>query len=139
MPEAIPFNGTCTATLETMGYAFDEERTYCVTLEGEGMNLTLTQHDAETNEPMLTVHAALSDTENLCSYFTVQYLTEGDDVVDMMSINDSRLNDLVERVKDTFTERLLPILAAIPASTYNTLFTFLDETGILDMLMPEVG
>ena len=139
MPEAIPFDGTCTATLETLGYVFDEERTYCVSLEGEGMNLTLKQTDAETGDTMLTVRAALSETENLCSYFTVQYLTEGDDVVDMMSINDSRLNDLVERVKDTFVDRLLPILSEIPASTYNTLFTFLDDTGILDMLMPEVG
>lgn len=145
IPEGIPFNGTCTAEISAEGYMFDEERTYKFALNGNGYDLELCQIDAETDETMLRITASLEETENLCNYYSTEWMESNRSLsgesmsasaIDLLSINDTTLAALVDTVKDSFLSRILPILSRIPASSYNALFTMLDETGILDMLAP---
>lgn len=130
LPEAFPFTGEATASLTVDGLMFASPIALAASLVSDGETVTLTQLDAETAQPMLTVTGTVIPTQLPVPAYTGDEL----DGLNIFSVNDESLSEFVRNVMEPFMTGFLPILVELPASSYNSIFELLNQYGVLDLL-----
>lgn len=130
LPEAFPFTGEASATLSLTGLMFPAPIELAATLVSDGVTVTLTQLDAATQLPMLTVTGVIAPAE----LPVPAYIGDELDGLNVFSVNDESLSEFVRNVMEPFMTGFLPILVELPASSYNSIFELLNQYGVLDLL-----
>ncbi len=127
LPVSVPFDLTWNITGEAVPDGFH------IRLEGEGQNgdFALRQLDAATGETMM----ALRGTAIAVTPVTpLDYTTADFTGVELYSLSDASLSELVRNVARPLLEGLLPLAVRAPASACQSLMDLVTDTGILDML-----
>ena len=131
LPEALPVSGPFSITVSLTGDAAGDG-THLV-LEGDGaqgqVTVSLRQADAEL--PMVTISGQLLPYEPA----SVPSYTAADMVgVNLLSVNDTTLAELMQRILEPLIRGGLPLLANAPAAGVQSLMDLLSDSGILSML-----
>ena len=127
LPIAAPFDLTWDITGEAVPDGFH------MRLEGAGQDgeFALRQLDAATGEIML----ALTGTAVAVAPVTPLDYTAADFTgVELYSLSDASLAELVRNVARPLASGLLPLVVHAPASACQSLMDLVTDTGILDML-----
>lgn len=130
LPAAFPFEGETTASLSLGGLMFMDPINLAATMVSDGETITVTQLDAATLSPMLTVTGKVTATQLPVPAYEATELTG----LNIFSVNDESLSEFVKGVFEPFMTGFLPILVELPASSYNSIFELLNQYGVLDLL-----
>lgn len=132
LPESLPLTGSPTLALDMDGEMLGVMAQH-LRLEGKtsGDTLTLTQTDAATGAPMLTVTAALLEE---APTVTPSYAPDDLDGLNIFSVDDNSLGDFVSAITEPFTKGMMPVLLHLPATSYTSIFALLNQYGVLDLL-----
>ncbi len=101
--------------------------------EGEGNTFSLRMLNAATRQPQLTMFGTLeATTPSTVPEFTTAQLMAG---MNLLSMNDVTLTELLGNVAQPMFDGLVPILVHMPASTVQRLLDLLTEHGVIDLLV----
>ena len=133
---ASAFNdGVSTASFRYEDSLYGTQLAFDWQLETKGDEWTLTQLNPESGEPMLTAAGTVREAEaEPREMYLATDILEIPGIINVLSVDDESLAALVNQVKDTFLDQFLPILVRVPASSYASLFDFLNAYSILDVL-----
>lgn len=130
LPEALPFDGEAALDGHIGGDMLAEEVQWRWELASDDRQVTLRQVDAATQAPMLTI----SGTWEAAALDAPAYSPEMLDGVNIFSISDASLAELVHGVAEPFVKGMVPVLLRMPLSSYQSMFALLDQYGILPLL-----
>ena len=133
IPEALPFQGKLRGEISLTGEA-------CGTIDlgaeitGEGDAWSLSVFSA--SEPEKQYLAAAGTWQDCRPSMISFYYDQGDDpnTLNLLSVNDTTLPQFINSVKSPLIRGALKLGSAVPASTYESLFRFLERYNILDVL-----
>ncbi|MBQ7845076.1 MAG: hypothetical protein IJ392_02875 [Clostridia bacterium] len=129
VPIASPFS----LEVEMTGDFMEEKLHLLFEGEGEGNNFSLRMLNAATRQPQLTMFGTLeATTPSTVPEFTTAQLMEG---MNLLSMNDVTLTELLGNVAQPMFDGLVPILVHMPASTVQSLLDLLTEHGVIDLLV----
>lgn len=105
--------------------------------EAGGYRFRLSQRHSESNQEMLVISGTAQPftPEELPAYTPGELIDSG---VNIFSVYEDTLADFLHAVTPAFITQAIPLLAALPASTYQTIFDFLETYGIFEMLLAGV-
>ncbi len=129
VPIAAPFS----LEVEMLGDFMEEKLHLLFEGEGEGSTFSLRMLNAATRAPQLTMFGTLEPyTPSTAPEFTTAQLMEG---MNLLSMNDVTLTQLLNAVAQPMFDGLVPILVHMPASTVQSLLDLLTEHGVIDLLI----
>lgn len=131
LPTALPISAPFDLTWDITGAAVPDG--FHIRLEGEGQDgeFSLRQLDAVTGETMLS----LTGTAVAVTPVTpLDYTAASISGVELYSLSDASLSELIRSVARPLMEGLLPLAVRAPASACQSLMDLMTDTGILDML-----
>lgn len=131
LPTALPISAPFDLTWDITGAAVPDG--FHIRLEGEGQGgeFSLRQLDAATGETMLS----LTGTAVAVTPVTpLDYTAASISGVELYSLSDASLSELIRSVARPLMEGLLPLAVRAPASACQSLMDLMTDTGILDML-----
>lgn len=128
VPIASPFS----LEVEMSGEALADDVHVLFLGEGENGYFTLSMVNPETGAPQLTLSGTLDAyIPEVVPNHATQELLEG---VNLLSINDTTLTELLSNIGKPMVEGLFPLLVHMPASSIQTLLDLLTDSGILGLL-----
>ena len=128
VPIASPFS----LEVEMTGEALAEDVHVLFQGEGENGYFTLSMLNPKTMQPQLTMSGTLNTyTPDAVPSYETQELLEG---VNLLSINDTTLTELLSNIGKPMVEGMFPLLVHMPASSIQTLLDLLTDSGILGLL-----
>lgn len=131
LPTALPIAAPFDLTWDITGEAVPDGFHMRLEGEGQGGEFALRQLDAATGEIML----ALTGTAVAVAPVTPLDYTAADFTgVELYSLSDASLAELVRNVARPLASGLLPLVVHAPASACQSLMDLVTDTGILDML-----
>lgn len=129
----IPITAPFSLEVEMEGDFLEEKLHLLFEGEGEGNSFSLRMLNASTREPQLTMFGTLEPyTPSAIPEFTTAQLMEG---MNLLSMNDVTLTELLNNVAQPMFDGLVPILVHMPASTVQSLLDLLTEHGVIDLLI----
>ena len=133
LPEEFPFSGTATLRLDLTGSLIPVPLSLRFKAISDGSYYILTQTDAVTDAPMLTLtgHIRKAPEPDVLAYTTATI----EDSFNILSINDASLAELLSRIARPMITGAWPLMVQIPASSFASLFDILDEYGVLDIVI----
>ena len=133
MPEKLPFVGEAKLTLHASGSEMKPIDMQW-SLKGTETGYEAIQTDPQSGLIMLALRGEWSETASADPAYDETLSDQG---FNILSVNDQTLPDFVGRVAGPMLRGLLPVLAQVPASGFHSAITFLEEHGILAMLIPK--
>lgn len=130
LPEDLPFTGEAALNVHIGGEMLPDALDLCWQLSSDGSAVTLTQLDAATQAPMLTVCGVWEACQLPAPAIAPVDLTG----INIFSVNDDSLAEFVADVLPDFTTGIMPLLLHMPLSSYQSLFALLEQYGVLDLL-----
>ena len=101
-------------------------------LEGDAVRLVLCNAG---DQPVLTVTGTFAEVAPAAEiHYTARDINEIPGAVNVLSVNDVSLTELVGTVKKPLLKGALPLLVHAPARSYAALFEFMETYSILDMI-----
>ncbi len=128
--DTLPMNGDAELNVSLSGEMVPDAVNAHFTYHAEDGQVTLCQMDAETDAAMLTIHGTLTEQALAAPSYSDEMLNG----LNVFSLNDASLKTFVADVAEPFIKGAIPLLKHLPLSTYESLFTLLDQYGILNML-----
>lgn len=100
----------------------------------EVWNVTAVQTHHETGARMLTISAVLTPytPDSVPDWTAAEIVGRG---VNLFSVYEETLSQFVSAIEEPFLTGMLPILSELPISSYQSLFSLLEEYGILGLLV----
>ncbi|MDO4483401.1 MAG: hypothetical protein Q4C54_02885 [Clostridia bacterium] len=134
LPETLPTTFDLSGHIRIGGTALEESGLgldVAFSGKSDGYNFSISQIRAEDGTPMLTAYGAMTVKEAQCPVFGPASATG----FNILSVNDRSLFTFINRIMKPFIKTALPVLEELPVSTYQSLYGFLEQYGILDLLM----
>ena len=103
------------------------------TAEGTRWQVRAAEINTETNAEMLVISGTLTaytpDTTPAWTAWDV--IDQG---VNIFSVYEDTLTEFVHNIAKPFVQQILPVLAELPYSTYQSLFALMEQFHVLDLL-----
>lgn len=133
LPAALPFEGETSLAIDLEGDAVLGSIHLLANFRSEGEQYTFTLSDSASTQELLTITGTwrTAPAETLSFYFS-WYLE--DNMLNLLSVNDRTLPEFVNQVKGSIIKGILKLAAPVPASAYQSVFEFLDQYNIMDVL-----
>ena len=141
LPQPGETSGTAQLTLDITGemlseahlrWQFDWQRTTDAN-GAEVWNVTAVQTHHETGAQMLTISAVLTPytPDSAPDWTAAEIVGRG---FNIFSVYEETLSQFVSAIEEPFLAGMLPILSELPISSYQSLFSLLEEYGVLGLL-----
>ncbi len=128
--EGLPLNGQVDFNLSLQGEMVPNSLNLHFAYQAEDGQFTLQQLNPDTDAALLTVQGSLTQQELSAPSYTAETLNG----LNIFSLNDASMKTFVSGVAEPFAKGAIPLLKHLPLSAYETLFSLLDQYGILSML-----
>jgi hypothetical protein len=128
--DTLPMNGDADLQVALSGEMVPNAVNAHFTYHAEDGQMALSQLDAETDAAMLTLQGTLTEQELSAPAYSAENLNG----VNVFSLNDSSMKTLVTDIVEPFVKGVVPLLKHLPLSAYESVFSLLEQYGILDML-----
>lgn len=128
--ESLPMDGQVDLTVSLQGEMVPNVLSLHFTYQAEDGQFTLQQLNPETDAALLSVQGTLTQQELSAPSYTADTLNG----LNIFSLNDASMKTFVTGVAEPFVKGAIPLLKHLPLSAYETLFSLLDQYGILSML-----
>ena len=133
LPERLPFVGEAEVKLAAAGSEMSPV-SFQWTLRGTETGYEAIQTDPQSGLTMLALRGEWAETASADPAYDETLSHQG---FNILSVNDHTLPEFVRKVASPMLRGLLPVMAQVPASGYQSMITFLEDHGILNMLLPE--
>lgn len=128
--ENLPMDGQADLVISLQGEMVPNALNLHFTYHAEDGQFTLQQLNTETEAMLLSVQGTLTQQE----LSVPSYAAESLNGLNIFSLNDASMKTFVSGVAEPFVKGSIPLLKHLPLSAYETLFSLLDQYGILSML-----
>ena len=128
--ESLPMDGQVDLAVSLQGEMVPNALNLHFTYQAEDGQFTLQQLNTETEAMLLSVQGTLTQQELSAPSYTAESLNG----LNIFSLNDASMKTFVSGVAEPFVKGSIPLLKHLPLSAYETLFSLLDQYGILSML-----
>lgn len=134
LPEEFPFTGACSLQFDASGTILPQPVALRFNAISDGYYFIFTQTDATTGNAMLTLsgHVSPVTAPESLSY---QSKRNNDNAVNLLSVNDASLAELLSSVARPLISGAWPLLVRLPASSFASLFELLDQYDVLEMVI----
>ena len=128
--DSLPMDGQADLVISLQGEMVPNALNLHFTYQAEDGQFTLQQLNTETEAMLLSVQGTLTQQELSAPSYTAESLNG----LNIFSLNDASMKTFVSGVAEPFVKGSIPLLKHLPLSAYETLFSLLDQYGILSML-----
>lgn len=132
LTQEVPISSPFSLEVNMTGLFLEEDAHLLFLGEGENNSFSLSMMNTETDQPQLTLSGTLEPyTPAVAPSFSTAELLEG---VNLLSINDTTLTQLLGNVADPLFNGMIPLLLHVPASSIQSILDLLTESGVLALL-----
>ena len=131
--EAFPASGTTTLSVDMTGTMVVSPVSLRLSSITDGSSFIITQSDAVTGMPMLTVSG--TQTKAVPAETGVWTMRASDEGVNILSVNDASLASFLGTIIGPMVQGAWPLLVHLPASTFASAYDLLNQYGVLDIVI----
>lgn len=129
----VPISSPFSLEVKMSGAALKEPLHLLFLGEGQDGSFTLSMVDPQTRASQLTLSGTLMPyTPDVVPHFTSEEMSTG---MNLLSMNDVTLAQLLNRITDPLLHGALPLLVHMPASSVQSILDLLTEHGVIDLLL----
>lgn len=138
--------GMAMLSLDRTGYMFEEKHLrwqadWSRTTQADGLGaweVRAAQTNAETGAEMLVLSGTITQCmpDVALGWEAGELINAG---VNLFSVYEDTLSAFLQSIQEPMLQGIFPVLVELPASSYQSLFQFLEQYGVLEMLMDQVS
>lgn len=137
LPSQVDSGFIANVSLTAHGRLLPRPIDLCFTAETTDDAFSVTQLDATTAAPMLTVSGKFSPVDAPASLTYDEGFPKGD--ISILTVNEAALSGFMGRIIKPLAQGGWPLLLQMPASSIASMYSLLEQYGVLDLLLFGLG